>query len=99
MDLSNTEEIKLSPSMCEPCTTLKEVSIQQKTLRAEDTLMRCPTRRRFRVQVATATAQSQNPRKMSMDLKRTEGASSGPGEGMRAEFCVGPCLRQYQGYL
>lgn len=56
MDLSNTEEKDLSPSMCEPCTMLKEVSVQQKTLRAEDTLMRCPTRRRFRVQVATATA-------------------------------------------
>lgn len=98
MDLSNTEEIELSPNMCEPCTMLKEVSVQQKTRRAEDTLMRCPTRRRFQVQVATATAQSQNPRKMSKDLESTEGMGPGPGEGPRAEFCVEHCLGPYQGY-
>lgn len=98
MDLSNTEERELSPNMCEPCITLKEVSVQQKTLRAEDSLMRYPTRKRFRVQLATATAQSQNPRKISKDRKSTEGMDSGPGEGLRVEFCVEPHLGQYQGY-
>lgn len=87
-DLSNTDEIEeLSQNTCESCITLKEVSVKQKTSRAEEALMRSPTRRRCRVQMLTAIAQRQNPRKTGRNLKSTERMCPGPGGGLRPVWC------------